>query len=591
MSKAIIDILAEQEKIVALTKAEYGFKNKNDAINFIIKKFKETVLEADNQIVNSFNEVNPDDKWMLGEEIPDMDFSFSQIWISCFSREFAKYTGKTYNKALGIYKGYHLWFYFGEKDSNEVAQNILDKFLTQKDFMNKTNQEIIKVADKLRGFVDNISKKELSKLSGSEVAEIYEEYDRIHTEYYSWAWIPVAVDMFHNNLTNTLKEYLKSKGLNQKKVNEYFITLSQPIGKSLIQIEEEEFLNIAKDVQSNKIQEKLFKDLYKKFQEQDAAPYGLATHTKEFEEKLSFRIAEIENKIEIKTLRRLREHYKKNYYVKFLWVGKDGVNSFEHYLRKLVKFVGQGADANGLLKKIDLEYKNHQEKKKEIIKEIQLEEKWKNIFENFGDFMVTKIYRRYAQIYAIYKMQSIFKEIAKRCELSLKQVRFMMTREVRPALVDNDVNKKELQKRTNLAVIYTDSNTETVITGVEAQEIAKRIQNVKIENITQLKGQSACIGKATGIVKIIIRPSDMVKMNEGDILVSIATDPDIISAMKKAAAFVTEQGGVTSHAAIVAREMNKPCVIGTKIATKVLKDGDLVEVDAEIGVVNILKRA
>ena len=92
MSKAIIDILAEQEKIVALTKAEYGFKNKNDAINFIIKKFKETVLEADNQIVNSFNEVNPDDKWMLGEEIPDMDFSFSQIWISCFSREFAKYT-------------------------------------------------------------------------------------------------------------------------------------------------------------------------------------------------------------------------------------------------------------------------------------------------------------------------------------------------------------------------------------------------------------------------------------------------------------------------------------------------------------------
>ena len=140
-------------------------------------------------------------------------------------------------------------------------------------------------------------------------------------------------------------------------------------------------------------------------------------------------------------------------------------------------------------------------------------------------------------------------------------------------------------------MIYTDSNTETVITGVEAQEIAKRIQNVKIENITQLKGQSACIGKVTGIVKIIIRPSDMVKMNEGDILVSIATDPDIISAMKKAAAFVTEQGGVTSHAAIVAREMNKPCVIGTKIATKVLKDGDLVEVDAEIGVVNILKRA
>jgi pyruvate,water dikinase len=52
---------------------------------------------------------------------------------------------------------------------------------------------------------------------------------------------------------------------------------------------------------------------------------------------------------------------------------------------------------------------------------------------------------------------------------------------------------------------------------------------------------------------------------------------------------VTDEGGVTCHAAIVAREMKKPCIIGTKIATKVLKDGDLVEVDANKGVVKILK--
>ena len=83
----------------------------------------------------------------------------------------------------------------------------------------------------------------------------------------------------------------------------------------------------------------------------------------------------------------------------------------------------------------------------------------------------------------------------------------------------------------------------------------------------------------------------MQKMNDGDILVSIATDPDIVPAMKKAAAFVTEQGGVTSHAAIVAREMGKPCVIGTKIATRVLKDGDYVEVDATKGVVKIISKA
>ena len=77
----------------------------------------------------------------------------------------------------------------------------------------------------------------------------------------------------------------------------------------------------------------------------------------------------------------------------------------------------------------------------------------------------------------------------------------------------------------------------------------------------------------------------MHKMKDGDILVSISTQPDLLPAMKKAAAFITDQGGVTSHAAIVAREMKTPCVIATKIATKVLKDGDIVEVDADKGIV------
>jgi len=61
--------------------------------------------------------------------------------------------------------------------------------------------------------------------------------------------------------------------------------------------------------------------------------------------------------------------------------------------------------------------------------------------------------------------------------------------------------------------------------------------------------------------------------------------------MERAAAFVTDEGGILCHAAIVAREMSKPCVTATKNATKVLKDGDLVEVDANNGVVRILERA
>lgn len=110
-----------------------------------------------------------------------------------------------------------------------------------------------------------------------------------------------------------------------------------------------------------------------------------------------------------------------------------------------------------------------------------------------------------------------------------------------------------------------------------------------IETKDYVRGQAAFKGFVTGRVKVLYGPKDVEKVEKGDIIVSPMTMPDVLPAMKKAAAFVTDEGGLLSHAAIIAREMKKPCIIGTKIATKVLKDGDMVEVDAERGVVKILK--
>ena len=112
-----------------------------------------------------------------------------------------------------------------------------------------------------------------------------------------------------------------------------------------------------------------------------------------------------------------------------------------------------------------------------------------------------------------------------------------------------------------------------------------------IKNLTVITGQTANRGIATGKAKIVIDNSQLKKVFKNDILVAPMTTPDFVPAMEKAAAFVTDEGGILCHAAIVGREMNKPCIIGTKIATKVLKDGDLVEVDADKGIVKILKRA
>ncbi len=116
--------------------------------------------------------------------------------------------------------------------------------------------------------------------------------------------------------------------------------------------------------------------------------------------------------------------------------------------------------------------------------------------------------------------------------------------------------------------------------------IKERINKNKL-----IKGQVAYSGKIKGIVKKVFEVDQIDKIKNGDILVVSMTTPDLIAGMRKASAFVTDEGGITCHAAIMARELKKPCIIGTRFATQVLNDGELIEVDADNGVVNILKKA
>ena len=117
------------------------------------------------------------------------------------------------------------------------------------------------------------------------------------------------------------------------------------------------------------------------------------------------------------------------------------------------------------------------------------------------------------------------------------------------------------------------------------------LKKVRIEKLTSLQklGLLAYPATTKRTHSIVEALKDFSKLKEGDVLVSSMTTPEMVPIMKIASAFVTDEGGVTCHAAIVAREMGKPCVIGTKIATKVLKDGDLVEVNADKGIVKRVK--
>jgi len=100
-----------------------------------------------------------------------------------------------------------------------------------------------------------------------------------------------------------------------------------------------------------------------------------------------------------------------------------------------------------------------------------------------------------------------------------------------------------------------------------------------------LTGVCASKGKVKGVVKIIKGGEDVDKMEAGDIMVAPGTDFDVINAMQIAAAIVTEEGGVLSHASVICRELGIPCLISVRNATVILHDGDIVEVDATNGII------
>jgi len=150
---------------------------------------------------------------------------------------------------------------------------------------------------------------------------------------------------------------------------------------------------------------------------------------------------------------------------------------------------------------------------------------------------------------------------------------------------------KKLKKKSNS--FYFFMLDEDVLSGDDEETfriIKNKIHKNESEQFEDIKGIIAYAGVVSGRVKIIYEAHDFLVFNEGDILVTINSNPSLMPVIKKCKAIISDEGGVMCHAAIVARELKKPCIIGTKIATQVLHDGDLVEVDADNGVVRIIKK-
>ncbi len=493
--------------------------------------------------------LNDKDPWMLAEDIPDIDFFFSQIWLSTFVNDLKNSCGKNYKKVLAVFRPkFFIHFYYGKKDSLNFEKHLVDRIKKNHQFGFAINRNIVKWSDKLVEFSKKISNFDYQKLTNKDLAKFLEQQDKIHTNLYEWGWLSNATDMFHGTFTSHLQSYLKGKIKNDddKVFNQTFNSLITPVKKSVATLEEENLLKIANSIRQKK--------------------------------------GKIDKKIGIQ----IEKHHSRYFYLKHLWLGRNETYNKKHYVG-LVKQLAK--DKESPRKKLQLANKRiitARKEKNRLFRELKINKKYQNLFSIYSDFMLTKMYRRYAQIYWAYQMEKLLKRVAKRLDISLDEIRHLSFTEMIDGLIRGVVDKKEIKKRINFLLYYVEYGKELITTD-RNHPILKKLKSTDIKKVNRLSGQIGCLGKAVGIVKIVNTHKDIKKIKTGEIMVSITTNPDLVPAMKKAAAIVTEQGGVTSHAAIVSRELNIPCVIGIKIATKVLKDGDKVEVDATKGLVRRIK--
>jgi len=106
---------------------------------------------------------------------------------------------------------------------------------------------------------------------------------------------------------------------------------------------------------------------------------------------------------------------------------------------------------------------------------------------------------------------------------------------------------------------------------------------------TSVQGQTAFTGKVVAKARVILDSQKAHEIQDGEILITPMTNPEYVPAMRKSAGIITNEGGVLCHAAILSRELRKPCIIGTKRATELFTTGDLIELDAAAGTARIIK--
>ncbi|MEK6954966.1 MAG: PEP-utilizing enzyme [Candidatus Micrarchaeota archaeon] len=246
------------------------------------------------------------------------------------------------------------------------------------------------------------------------------------------------------------------------------------------------------------------------------------------------------------------------------------------------------------LKELDERRREFLKMKRRAIKELRLTSRESKIIGLIDFFGYQQDYRKEFILQAVGTLNSLLKEIGRRSNIPLLEMKYSIPSEI-DAIVRGKLERKTLRSRMgNCLLAWREGAKECeVFVGGRAisEERKLGLESEVSESLLEIRGISANPGKAQGVAFVTMTSTEANReLKEGEILVTSMTSPDFVQAMKRCAAIVTNEGGITSHAAVISREFGIPCVVATKLATKLIKTGDFVEVDGNHGFVRISKR-
>ena len=394
----------------------------------------------------------------------------------------------------------------------------------------------------MNAFTESIWLSDLSSWSAEQLVEAYEHFSVLQSRQYGiGALLPLMDIGGVSYLESFLHDFLYKK-LNSEDAVKAFLVFTTPTKNSFSLDQEEDLLHLAKKVIEDPTSRALL----------------------------------------------LSEHTQKHAWVYYVYQGPAFTE--QQFGEFLNTFLQSGKDPKKELQNRAQDRANLLQEKDRLLSLLNPTQKERELLLLVSEFVWSKPRRKDYQSKSYYHMEAFYREWSRRTSTSLRHARAATFAQIQEGLLRGTCDQSLLERQFLSHVTYTGPNGALVLSGVEADEfLATFSHEEKQESHSQeLLGNTAFPGLVRGTVKIVNVPEDMGKMNQGDILVAVSTTPSCVPAMKKAAAIVSDEGGLTCHAAIVSRELKVPCVVGTKFATSVLKDGDEVEVDATNGIVKIL---